>query len=48
VRPETCRGKKIAVIVGKTKNQCIKLEIKNKFKKKKLRLLRCSKMSSSV
>ena len=30
VRPETCRGKKIAVIVRK-KKQCIKLEIKNKL-----------------
>ena len=29
VRPEICRGKKIAVIVRKQKKQFIKLEIKN-------------------
>ena len=33
VRPETCRGKKTTVI-GRKKKQCIKLEIKNKFKKR--------------
>ena len=31
VRPETCRGKKIADIVRRQKRQCIKLEIKNKL-----------------
>ena len=31
VRPETCRGKKIADIVRSQKKQCIKLEIKNKL-----------------
>jgi len=31
VRPETCRGKRIADIVRRQKKQCIKLEIKNKL-----------------
>ena len=30
VRPETCRGKRIADIVCRRKKQCIKLEIKKK------------------
>ena len=31
VRPETCRGKKIADIVRRREKQCIKLEIKSKL-----------------
>ena len=31
VRPETCRGMRIADIVRRRKKQCIKLEIKNKL-----------------
>ena len=44
VRPETCRGKKIADIVRK-KKQCIKLEIKNKKKAYHL-LYDCSELNN--
>jgi len=36
VRPETCRGKRIADIVRRGKKQCIKLEIKERKQLKKI------------
>ena len=36
MRPETCRGKRIADIVRRGKKQCIKLEIKERKQLKKI------------